>query len=171
LALGTTDAVMVLTRHDTHADYAELVLDHNLALFCEKPLALDEEELESVAAAWDRSSAPAFVGFNRRFSPAVERVKRSVDGHGPLQVVYRIFAGKLPRSHWYFDRSQGGRILGEVCHFVDTAGYIIGRRPVRVSASSDQRDSISAQNVSAHIDYEDGSTAVIVYGGQPPSGA
>jgi predicted dehydrogenase/threonine dehydrogenase-like Zn-dependent dehydrogenase len=171
MARGDTDCVMVLTRHDTHGSYAVKVLSRGIGLFCEKPLALSEEELESVARAWLETQAPAMVGFNRRFAPAVRQLKQALTGRRPVQVVYRVFAGRLPADHWYFDLRHGGRILGEVCHFIDTASFLIGSVPVSVLASSgDGQDPARAQSVSVHIVYGDGSTAAVVYGGRTPSG-
>ncbi|HEX2274730.1 MAG TPA: bi-domain-containing oxidoreductase [Acidimicrobiales bacterium] len=173
LQRGTTDCVMVLTRHDTHARYAVDVLRRGLALFCEKPLALDEEELEAVAEAWLVRGGPAMVGFNRRFAPATRRVRDAVAGRGPLQISYRIFAGALPSRHWVLDPANGGRILGEVCHFVDTASFLAGTRPLSVMASSPRpsANGSAPQSVTAVVTYADGSTASIVYGGYTPAGA
>jgi predicted dehydrogenase/threonine dehydrogenase-like Zn-dependent dehydrogenase len=173
LALGSADCVMVLSRHDSHAKLATSVLQAGVALFVEKPLGLTEEELDEVANAWMAGGAPAMVGFNRRFSPAVRQLKASLGSRGPIQVAYRVFAGNLPSGHWYFDPAQGGRLLGEVCHFVDTAGYIVGSPPVTVTAlpGDRHRDPVRSQSVTACIEYADGSTATIVYGGHTPPGA
>jgi predicted dehydrogenase/threonine dehydrogenase-like Zn-dependent dehydrogenase len=173
LALGDTDCVMVLTRHDSHARYAAEVLRAGLALYCEKPLAIDEEELEAVAAAWLTGGAPAMVGFNRRFAPLVRELKTLLVTRLPAQITYRVFAGKLPASHWYFNERQGGRTLGEVCHFVDLAGYLIGAAPVRVHAHAvDHRgDTRQAQSISVLVEYADGSTATVMYDGTTPPGA
>ena len=169
----TTDCVMVLTRHDTHARYSAEVLRRGLALFCEKPLALDEDELESVAESWVVGGGPAMAGFNRRFAPAVRRLREAVAPRGPLQISYRVFAGALPARHWVHDPANGGRILGEVCHFVDTAGFLTGSRPVSVTASSPGAPGhgAGAESVTALVTYADGSTASILYGGATPAGA
>jgi predicted dehydrogenase/threonine dehydrogenase-like Zn-dependent dehydrogenase len=172
LAVDDTDAVLIMSRHDSHARYAREMLDRQVGLFCEKPLALSESELEDVASAWVRTGLPAMVGFNRRFAPSVRRLKDAVAGRGPLQVVYRVFAGRLPPDHWYFEKDQGGRILGEFCHFVDLANWLIGTPPRSVSASGiDVSDPVTAQSVSAQICYQDGSAASVVYGGATPAGA
>jgi predicted dehydrogenase/threonine dehydrogenase-like Zn-dependent dehydrogenase len=173
LALGDTEAVMVLSRHDSHAAYAAEVLRAGRILYCEKPLALDERELDEVAAAWTEAGAPAMVGFNRRFAPPVRELRDLLAARSPLQVSYRVFAGRLPGDHWYFDERQGGRTLGEVCHFVDLAGYLIGCAPVGVRARcADQPgDGRRAQSVSLLIDFVDGSVATVLYGGSTPPGA
>ncbi|MET7495740.1 bi-domain-containing oxidoreductase [Streptomyces sp900116325] len=172
LASGDADCVMVLSRHDSHGRYAAEVLRRGVALYCEKPLGLSEQELEEVAAAWSRSGAPALAGFNRRFAPAVRDLRAALPEGAPLQVVYRVLAGRLPADHWYFDHRQGGRLLGEVCHFIDTANFLVPGRPVSVTATGvDSRDPVSAQSVTLQIAYADSSTASIVYGGLTPPGA
>ena len=110
------------------------------------------------------------VGFNRRFAPAI-RVLRTERPPGPLQLSFRIFAGRLRSDHWYHDPRQGGRIAGEVCHFVDAANHLIGTRPVSVTAHTDDSEAgLLAQNMTALIQYEDGSTAALTYAGYSPPG-
>ncbi|MFI0715096.1 Gfo/Idh/MocA family oxidoreductase [Streptomyces inhibens] len=172
LASGEADCVMVLSRHDSHGRYAARVLRGGSALYCEKPVALTEAELEDVAQAWSASGAPAMAGFNRRFAPAVADLRAALPAGAPLQVVYRVFAGRLPADHWYFHPGQGGRLLGEVCHFIDTAAFLAPGRPVRVRAVGvDAADPAVAQSVTLQIAYDDGSSASVVYGGLTPPGA
>ncbi|MCX5184711.1 bi-domain-containing oxidoreductase [Streptomyces sp. NBC_00268] len=172
LASGEADCVMVLSRHDSHGRYAAEVLRRGIALYCEKPVGLSEQELEAVAAAWSGSGVPALAGFNRRFAPAVRDLRAALPEGTPLQVTYRVFAGRLPEDHWYFDQRQGGRLLGEVCHFIDTANFLVPSRPVSVTTTGvDSRDPVSAQSVTVQVVYADSSTASIVYGGTTPPGA
>ncbi|HVG34231.1 MAG TPA: bi-domain-containing oxidoreductase, partial [Pyrinomonadaceae bacterium] len=108
--------VMIATRHDTHAELARRALEEGRHVFVEKPLALNEEELESVVGAAARSTSQLMVGYNRRFSPlaraAFEFFK---DRAAPLSVAYRVNAGRIPREHWIQDPQEGGgRIIGEV---------------------------------------------------------
>jgi predicted dehydrogenase/NADPH:quinone reductase-like Zn-dependent oxidoreductase len=172
LAAADSDAVLVLTRHDSHARYVVEVLRHELNVFCEKPLALSEDELDDVATAWRESGKAAMVGFNRRFAPSVSLVKKAVEQRRtPLQVVCRVFGGQLPSDYWSLRPDQGGRILGEVCHFVDLASFLVGTHPVKVRAHSpDGTDPIRAQSVSALLTYGDGSSASIMYSGESPRG-
>ncbi|MGW1757718.1 bi-domain-containing oxidoreductase [Streptomyces mirabilis] len=172
LASGDADCVMVLSRHDSHGRYAAQVLRGGAALYCEKPLGLTEAELEDLADAWLASGAPAMAGFNRRFAPAMRDLRAALPAGAPLQITYRVFAGRLPPGHWYFDPLQGGRLLGEVCHFIDAVGFLIPGRPVDVRATGvDVRDPDAAQSVTLQLTYDDASTASIVYGGLTPSGA
>lgn len=172
LARGDADCVMVVSRHDSHAGYAQQVLASGTGLFCEKPLALTEDELETIAESWQAGGAPAMVGFNRRFAPAVRDLVAALPPSRPLQVVFRVFAGKLPPDHFFFDPAQGGRLLGEVCHFVDTAAFLVKAQPVSVSCvGTDGTDYVQAQCVTLLVRFANGSTASIVYGGMTAPGA
>ncbi|MFI9649185.1 bi-domain-containing oxidoreductase [Streptomyces sp. NPDC052040] len=172
LASGDADCVMVLSRHDSHGRYAAGVLRAGAALYCEKPLGLTETELEDLADAWLVSGAPAMAGFNRRFAPAVRDLRAALPEGAPLQVVHRVFAGRLSADHWYSDPRQGGRLLGEVCHFIDTAGFLVPGRPSGVRAvGTDGRDPATAQSLTLQLTYDDGSSACVVYGGLTPPGA
>jgi len=170
-AKGTADAVIIASRHDSHAGYFAAALSHRLATFCEKPIGLTEPDLETVAEAYFSSGAPAMVGFNRRFAPAVRELKKQLP-EGAAQLVYRVFAGKLASDHWYFDPRQGGRLIGEVCHFIDTATWLLGSTPVHVNCTGlDSTDPALAQSVTVELRYSNGSTATVMYGGVTPGGA
>ena len=144
LADPATDAVFVVTRHHLHAGYAERALRAGKAVFVEKPLATTEEELARVEAAAAEVAArtgrpvPLLVGFNRRFAPLSERLAAHFpSGEGPLLVHYRVNAGFLGRESWYQDPAEGGgRILGEVCHFLDYVAFLSGAPIVRVYAAA-----------------------------------
>ncbi|MEO6463297.1 MAG: bi-domain-containing oxidoreductase, partial [Candidatus Eisenbacteria bacterium] len=143
LADPSTDAVFVVTRHHLHAGYAERALRAGKAVFVEKPLATTGDELAKVAAAADEVAArtgrpaPLLVGFNRRFAPLSEKLAAHVPaGEGPLMVHYRVNAGFLGRESWYQDPAEGGgRILGEVCHFLDYVAFVAGSPITRVFAA------------------------------------
>ncbi|MGA2210989.1 MAG: bi-domain-containing oxidoreductase [Acidimicrobiales bacterium] len=173
LAASESDAVMVLTRHDSHARYVVDVLERGLSVFCEKPLALSEGELDEVAGAWLQSGKAAMVGFNRRCAPSVRLVAAGLARRKtPVQIVCRVFGGQLPPDYWSLQPDQGGRILGEVCHFVDLANFLVGAPPVAVTAHApDGTDPIRAESVSALLSYQDGSSASIIYSGESPRGA
>jgi predicted dehydrogenase len=173
LAYPDLDCVMVLSRHDSHGPYSRDVLARGIGLYCEKPLALGDEELEAVTAAWMETGAFAMVGFNRRFAPAIQQLKAALEGSSRLQLVYRVFAGALRPDHWYFDPGQGGRIRGEVCHFVDTLNYLVPASPIAVTAwpGDEVIDGTLTQSVSACIEYGDGSSGMILYSGRSPGSA
>ncbi len=163
--------VVIATPHETHAELAAKALRAGKHVFCEKPLATTIAELDDVTAAMRLSGSVLFVGFNRRWSPAVEQVAKHMGvGAGPLVVNYRVNAGVLPESHWYHDRRQGGRLLGEVCHFVDTAAAIVGAAPTSVQAIGGGRgEALLRQDLALAIGFADGSVATITYAGHRSS--
>ena len=173
LARGSADCVLVLGPHAVHAPQAAQVLRAGVGLFCEKPLGLTEEELEEVAEAWLWSGMPAMAGFNRRFAPALRDLKQAMGPAGPWQVGYRVFAGALPEGHWSGDPRQGGRLIGEACHFIDAASQLVGSVPVSVHAAGAEgkSDPASLDSFSILLEYGDGSTASVVYCGRTPAGA
>ena len=123
--------VVIATRHDSHEEFTLAALEADKHVFCEKPLALTFEGLERIAAAWHMSAGHLMVGFNRRHAPAIAAVRRHMgESGGPLVITYRVNAGRLPPHHWYVDRRQGEHLIGEVCHFVDTCGFLVGH-PVK----------------------------------------
>ncbi|HEX9800506.1 MAG TPA: bi-domain-containing oxidoreductase [Thermoanaerobaculia bacterium] len=166
LADPDIDAVVVATRHDSHARLATAALRAGKAVFVEKPLALTEEELGDVERALAESAdARLLVGFNRRFAPlAVECRRFFADVTAPLFVSCRVNAGELPADSWVLDPEVGGgRIRGEVCHFVDTVAFLAGALPVRVAAEAIGRDPRRSQNVTVTLRLADGSVGVIHY--------
>jgi len=160
--------VVVATRHDTHAELARRALVRGLNVFVEKPLALDDEELDAVVEAAAASSGRLTVGFNRRFSPHAREAKEFfADARAPLSILYRVNAGRVPRTHWTQDaREGGGRIRGEVCHFVDFMQFITGARVERVFAepvSSNDEQAVDDDSVFVTLKFTDGSNGTIAY--------
>ena len=156
--------VVVATPHDTHGALAAEALRAGKHVWSEKPLALSEDDLEAVEAAWAESGRVLFVGFNRRYSPAVEEARRALSGVGPLVIDYRVSAGRVPDEHWYADRTQGGRLLGEVCHFIDTCAALAGPvRRVTAMASGDRSELLLSDSFSVSLAHEDGSLSTISY--------
>lgn len=165
LALADIDTVMVISSHDSHAQLAVQALEAGKHVFLEKPWALSETELASLESAFASSSTVLWPGFNRRYAPALALAMQTINAStGPLSITYRINAGALPERHWYHDRRQGGRLLGEVCHFVDTASWIVGKQPSHVAGMGDGRsETLLQENVTAMLSYPEGSTASIIY--------
>jgi polar amino acid transport system substrate-binding protein len=168
------NAVLVATRHDLHAPMVLSALAARKHVFTEKPLCLTAEELgEIVSAVRDVAAkgdgAPVvMVGFNRRFAPATIRLRDLFAKRGnPLVLAYRVNAGYVPLDHWTQDpRIGGGRIVGEVCHFVDALRFVVGAPITRVQAEAiaPATDHVkSSDNVAATLRFADGSVATIVY--------
>jgi polar amino acid transport system substrate-binding protein len=137
LADDSVDAVVIATRHDSHARFAADALRAGKAVFVEKPLAIDEAGLSEVLEAQAESGGLLTVGFNRRFSPLAKEMRDGFASAGPLAITYRVNAGYIPPESWIHAPDQGGgRIIGEVCHFVDLVQYLTGDDPVEVFAHS-----------------------------------
>lgn len=159
-------AVVIATRHDSHPDLVARALEAGLAVFVEKPLAVDEAGLAQIIAGYRKHPGILLVGFNRRFAgPTTALLEALPRRRGPGLVTIRVAAGAQARDHWTQDDIEGGgRIAGEVCHFVDLAAALLGQSPAGVYArASDDRSPRGANNVSMVIDFPDRSTAAIQY--------
>lgn len=165
LALEEIDVVFILSRHDSHAELVVKALDAGKHVFVEKPLAITTEQMAQIRCAYERNDGHVFVGFNRRYADATMRALRVLaSGTGALAINYRINAGRLPASHWYKDRRQGGRIVGEVCHFIDLASWITGTGPTTVHAiGSGTGEAAMDEDVTVLLGYPGGSAATITY--------
>lgn len=164
----SVNLVVVGTRHDLHAELASKALALNKHVFVEKPLAMNEDELSAVLDAAINSSAQLIVGFNRRFSPLAKQARDFFAGrNAPLSIIYRVNAGRIPKDHWIQDPVQGGgRIIGEVCHFVDFMEFITGALPVSVFAESvtgTNALSVDDDSVMITLRFADGSNGSIAY--------
>jgi len=167
-----TRAVIIATRHDRHGPDALAALQAGKHVFVEKPLCLREEQLREILAFYsDRtaaSPAPVLqVGFNRRFSPAAVALQQHLGtAPGPLVMQYDINAGFIPAEHWIQDpRQGGGRIIGEVCHFIDLMQFLCGADPVSVYAIcvGDAAGRLPQDNVQLSLKFADGSVGNISY--------
>lgn len=119
-------AVVITTRHDSHAGLVRQALEAGKHVFVEKPLCMRIEELEEIRKACEQRQAVLTVGFNRRFAPHIIRMKELVGGvAGPKAFVMTVNAGAIPADHWIQDaESGGGRIIGEACHFIDLLRFL-----------------------------------------------
>jgi predicted dehydrogenase len=158
------NSVAITTQHNNHASLVQKAIENKKHCFVEKPLCIYEEELEAINKAYSGESIVQ-VGFNRRFSPMVEQMKSHLSGQ--ISVNYRVNAGVIPKNVWIQDREiGGGRIIGEVCHFIDTCSFLIDSEIVSVYASTIQKSNQSIpdeDNVNITLNYANGSTATIAY--------
>lgn len=167
--LGDPDinTVVVATRHGLHARQAVVALEAGKHVFVEKPPALDETELRSLfRALFAQGSCILAVGYNRRFAPMARQLKAFLaDIQEPLVILYRVNAGPLPPDHWVRDpREGGGRVIGEVCHFVDFLTFITGAIPVLADAKATPSATASSQDsVVVTLQLENGSLGTISY--------
>ncbi len=154
------NTVAVLTRHHLHARQTAASLRAGKHVWCEKPLAIDSEGLGDVRQALGAGAGLLTVGFNRRFAPLSHELRRFLgEAPGPLTIVYRVNAGPLPPNHWMADPAQGGgRLLGEVCHFIDYLTWLAGSGPRRISARGSGGDDLLLV-----AEFAGGSLGTIIY--------
>jgi len=161
--------VVIATRHHEHADQVVRSLAAGKHVFVEKPLAISWEELERVVTAHSTmTDAPlVMVGFNRRFSPALQMLKERLAGRrSPLLIQYRLNAGYIPLDHWVHSAQGGGRNVGEACHMYDVFRFLAGApvRSVEASAIDPHQLPYSrSDNFAATVTYADGTVGSLVY--------
>ena len=157
LADRAVNAVVIATRHDLHAPIVREALRAGKAVFCEKPLCLRREELdEIIRTITETGNTRLMVGFNRRFASFASAVRALA---APLVMRYRVSVQPLPAEHWINDPDAGGgRILGEVCHFIDFLRFAARSRVVSVFAQG-----FGAENVQVSLRFADGSVGSIDY--------
>ena len=160
------NAIIVSTRHDSHAAMVCQALRAGKHVFVEKPIALKTDELRQIEAAragcGDRPPV-VMVGFNRRFAPQVARLKSLLAGaKGPKSFIMTVNAGAIPAEHWTQDRDVGGgRIVGEGCHFIDLLRFLAGERIASVRAHA--MEAASGDTVSIDLGFADGSIGTVHY--------
>ncbi|HVO27029.1 MAG TPA: bi-domain-containing oxidoreductase [Candidatus Margulisiibacteriota bacterium] len=160
------NAVFVATRHDTHARIVVEALQAGKHVFVEKPLAIDPQGLELVRAAYAaHSDRLLMVGFNRRFAPHAIKAQQLLAGRSqPIAVRIMVNAGAVPATHWVRDPlAGGGRIIGEACHFIDLALFLVGHAITGVQAMSTTHLADGDASTSISLTFSDGSIASIDY--------
>ena len=159
------DLVFVATRHDSHAELAVRALRAGKCVWLEKPVGLRPDEVEAVLEAERESAGWLMVGYNRRFSSHARQLREAfAERQGPLSIHYAVAAGAPPAGTWITDPAVGGgRIVGELCHFVDLCRYVVGGPVRRVSAHGLGRDPEVDDSVVTLLAFEDGSAATIEY--------
>ena len=160
--------VVIGTHNNLHARLAAEALGAGKHVFVEKPLALNEDELAEVVRAAEISEGKLMVGFNRRFSPlALKARDLFADRHAPLSILYRVNAGRVSTQDWTQDELEGGgRIIGEVCHFIDLMQFLTESTPVSVFAqavSANRSDITNDDSVFITVSFADGSNGCIAY--------
>lgn len=168
LVSNNIDALVVATRHHSHAQWVIDAIEHNKPIFVEKPLAINLDDLERIAKKVADSQAKGkspiiMLGFNRRYSPYVKTIKTALENKKmPCSMIMTINAGNIPADHWVHDpETGGGRIVGEVCHFVDLMRFLAGSPVCSVNATympSSNNDTVSIQ-----LGFESGSMGTIHY--------
>jgi predicted dehydrogenase len=164
---GASTAVVIATRHNLHASQVIAALQAGKHVFVEKPLALTPEELDEILAEREKARKILLVGYNRRFSPLARELSAFLAGRrAPLVMCYRVSAGAIPAESWIHDPAiGGGRIIGEVCHFIDLAAYLAGAPPISVHCQgvAPGTSARNDDNVLVTVGFGDGSLCTIAY--------
>jgi len=167
------NTLVISTRHDSHARLATEAIRSGRHVYVEKPLALSVDQLSEVEAAYSARTTHGtgpiiLVGFNRRFSPHAQRMREIIrNTKGPMAVSLLMNAGQVPRDHWTRNPEEGGgRILGEACHLIDLARFLVGAPIVEANATSLKERSggtDSPETAQISLKFEDGSIGSIQY--------
>jgi len=164
------NTVFIATRHNLHCEYVLKGLKAGKNVFVEKPLCMNESELKKILEVYSTHYALCpmhllMVGFNRRFSPLISRVKSLfAQSSMPYAINYRINAGFIPKDNWIQDKDiGGGRIIGEVCHFIDLAMFIAGARITDISANAMNDAGNLMDTLLINLRFENGSIATVSY--------
>jgi predicted dehydrogenase/threonine dehydrogenase-like Zn-dependent dehydrogenase len=174
LADPEIDLVVIATRHHEHADQVVRALEAGKHVFVEKPLAITWEQLDRVSTAYERlhSKPLLMVGFNRRFSPAMQALHAALkERRGPLMVNYRLNGGYIPLENWVQGPQGGGRNIGEACHMYDCFRFLAGAPVEAIQAAAidpGELPYLRNDNFSAALRYADGSVGSLVYTAMGP---
>lgn len=167
--------VVVATQHDTHAEYARRALAAGRHVFVEKPLALIRSDIDGLIQSYNDSTADLMVGFNRRLAPFTREVVGVLASlSGPVLTQIRVNAGTIPRDHWIQDIERGGgRIIGEVCHFVDLACHLARGQVTSVFAEGlgNGKSAVLQDSLVVVLHFDDGSLATITYAAEGDTAA
>ena len=162
------NTVFIATRHDSHAGYVLKALKAGKHVFVEKPLCLTIQELEKISELLAQNSKlktqnRLMVGFNRRFAPLAVTLKNKI-AEGPVSMIYRVNAGNIQADTWIQDMAiGGGRIIGEVCHFIDFSAFMCDALPVRVYASAMTDPQHLNDTININIEFTNGSIGTVSY--------
>jgi len=159
--------IAILTRHNLHTPLILYSFEAGKNVYCEKPLAINKEQLEQIKEALQKEDQPLLMlGFNRRFAPLAKQMKSFVDERQePLFAHYRVNANVLPSDHWLLDSEiGGGRIIGEACHFIDYLTFLVGENPIEVFTQGlPDQGKYQEDNVVMNFRFPDGSIGVVSY--------
>lgn len=160
------DTVIITTRHDSHAKFICESLEAGKNVFVEKPLALDNEGLNKILEAYKKTDKSIMVGFNRRFSPHIQAIKKAIgQGSDPINIVATMNAGFIPANTWVHDmKVGGGRIIGEACHYIDLCVFLAGSPVTAICMNSmGKNPAENTDNASMLLQFANGSHATVNY--------
>ena len=159
---NNNDAIVIATKHNSHANFVLKALETKKNIFVEKPLCLNLEELNKIEAAHSSSNI-LMIGFNRRFAPHIQKIKDLLKNiNNPISMIMTVNAGNIPKDHWTQDLEiGGGRIIGEVCHFIDLLRFLAGKTITKHEIQF--MDSVTKDTANIQLSFADGSIGNIHY--------
>ena len=160
------DLVFITTQHHMHAKMAIEAITAGKSVFVEKPLAMNQKELNQIIESYNINNVNITVGFNRRFAPLAKKMKKALGSSStPINIVATMNAGFIPKNVWIHDMEiGGGRIIGEACHYIDLCSYLSGSKVVSVCMNAmGVSPEENTDNASILLKYENGTNAVINY--------
>jgi predicted dehydrogenase/threonine dehydrogenase-like Zn-dependent dehydrogenase len=165
---NTIDSVVIATQHNLHASQTLKAIKNEKHVFVEKPLALTHDEIDSIQASLKDSKSILMVGYNRRFSPHIQKLKRLLDAKpSPKTIIMTMNAGEIPKEHWSQDAEVGGgRIIGEACHYIDLMRFLVGSKIKSYHAMKMGKNNfveVTEDKAIISITFEDGSLGSIHY--------
>ncbi len=162
------NTVFITTRHGDHAELVSLALAAGKNVFVEKPLAINQQQLDEVCSALDASHSAAnapqlMIGFNRRFSPLIKDIKQALNSvQNPIAMIMTVNAGHIPGNHWTQNKEEGGgRLVGEACHFIDLLRFLAGHAITHSSAQLMQSE--CSDTASINLTFANGSIGTVHY--------
>ena len=162
LASADIDAVLIATRHTTHARFVKEALDAGKHVFVEKPMTLTLEDAEEIVAKSSEKGLIVRVGFNRRFSPWINAMRNAIGTDGLRIFSARVNTGLIP-GDWSNTPEEGGRVLGEAVHFLDLCNWFMMLEPVSILAMFAGEETVIDPDLMVQIKYSRGSTGQILY--------
>ena len=158
------NTILIATRHNQHAKMVIDALEKDKNVYVEKPLAISIDELKAIVKTYHEKNRVLMVGYNRRFSSSIQYLKKQLKKNVAYSIYYQVNAGYIPMDKWYQFPEQGGRIIGEAGHFVDTIQYLVDSDPVEVFANTTTVASMpEPDNTFITIKFKNGSSCVIAY--------
>ncbi len=158
------NSILIATRHNQHAKMVVDAFASGKHVYVEKPLAVTIDELKAVSQLKSERNQVLMVGYNRRFSSSIIYLKSLLKKNIPYSVYYQVNAGYIPKDVWYQWEEQGGRIIGEACHFIDTLQYLLDAVPIEVFVNTTTAGDMPEQDNSfITIKFSNNSTCVIAY--------
>ena len=168
------DTIVIATQHNLHASQTIQALEKGKHVFVEKPLALTHLEIDQIEAAQKVANTLLMVGYNRRFSPHIQKIKSLLDAKPmPKTFIMTMNPGEISMDHWTQDSAVGGgRIIGEACHYIDLMRFLAGSKIKSFNAvrmGENEFVELTEDKALISLTFEDGSMGSLHYfanGGQ-----